>query len=545
MIQLRTLLFSLVLFGFVSIPFPIFAEVSPRGESDLLLIKKNHVKAKHSKNATAQNGAANGSAKETQKEEKKESVSKSSKSAQESYYKSIVQIKVTYQEPEYHQPWKKKNPRVRRGVGVVTEGNRILIPYSLLPDATLVEVKKYSSYSEMKAIVFRQDPESNLALLRVEKQNFFDDLVPLGFSPVVVFPKQVNVYQLDNSGSIQSTAAALLSMDMDQMPLGQVELPVVDLSSSEGLNGFGEVVIENGKVTGLLYDFTSGKNSGRIIPSFIIQKFVHTPGTNVFGYKGFRFRPITDGAVKKYYGMEEGDSGILVADVIPGSSASGVLKLEDVILEFGGKNVDSKGYIDHPLYGKQVLSFLAHSGDSFGYSLGKEIPMLVLRDKKKIQLSMKLKPFPYSAVRIPYKSIPNSNDYAVEGGFVFLELSEALLEEWGKDWRSRVDRKLLYLYDYSKFHEKEGDTGRIVLLSQVLPDESNDGFHDFSFKIVEKIDGQDVKSVADLKRNIREGKSNYAVISLDDGNQIALDRTKLGEINERIYKSYKIRFSGN
>ncbi|EMO58754.1 hypothetical protein LEP1GSC161_4227 [Leptospira santarosai str. CBC1416] len=167
-----------------------------------------------------------------------------------------------------------------------------------MPDATLIEVKKYSSYSEMKAVVFRRDPESNLALLRVEKKDFFDDLIPLTFSPVVVFPKQVNVYQLDNSGSIQTTSVNFLSMDMDQMPLGQVELPIVDVSSSEGLNGSGEVAIENGKVSGILYEFTSGKNSGRMIPSFIIQKFIETPGTDVFGYKGFRFRPITDGSVK-------------------------------------------------------------------------------------------------------------------------------------------------------------------------------------------------------------------------------------------------------
>ncbi|EMG01147.1 hypothetical protein LEP1GSC123_0985 [Leptospira borgpetersenii str. 200701203] len=30
------------------------------------------------------------------------------KGIQEIYHKSIVQIKVTFQEPEYHQPWKKK-----------------------------------------------------------------------------------------------------------------------------------------------------------------------------------------------------------------------------------------------------------------------------------------------------------------------------------------------------------------------------------------------------------------------------------------------------
>ncbi|EMG23320.1 hypothetical protein LEP1GSC150_1189 [Leptospira interrogans serovar Copenhageni str. LT2050] len=66
-----------------------------------------------------------------------------------------------------------KNPRVRRGVGIVTEENQILIPYSLLPNATLIEVKKYSSYSEIKATAFRMDPEANLALLLVEKKDFF------------------------------------------------------------------------------------------------------------------------------------------------------------------------------------------------------------------------------------------------------------------------------------------------------------------------------------------------------------------------------------
>ncbi|WP_133124543.1 PDZ domain-containing protein, partial [Leptospira ellisii] len=271
------------------------------------------------------------------------------------------------------------------------------------------------------------------------------------------------------------------------------------------------------------------------------KQFLNTPGKDIFPYKGFRFRPVTDFAVRKYYGMGEKESGILVADVVPGSSASGVLKLEDIILEFGGKKVDSKGYVEHPLYGKQVLSFLAHSGDFFGYSLGKEIPITILRDKKRISLDMKLKPFPHSAVRIPFKNSPINNDYAVEGGFVFLELSEALLEEWGKDWRSRVDRKLLYLFDYAKFHEKEGDSGKIVLLSQVLPDESNNGFHDLSFKIVEKLDGKPVRSVKDLKTSIREGKDGYSLISLDDGTEIALDRARLDEINDRIYKSYKIR----
>ncbi len=135
----------------------IFAE---KAKSDLIPIKKKHYKNLSQKNSmkllfmnrnfrdrTLQLDLSDKvklGVGTTRRKTKKESLPLaktvlSGKETQEVYHKSIVQIKVTFQEPEYHQPWKKKNPRVRRGVGSVVEGNRILIPYSLLPDATLIE----------------------------------------------------------------------------------------------------------------------------------------------------------------------------------------------------------------------------------------------------------------------------------------------------------------------------------------------------------------------------------------------------------------------
>lgn len=457
------------------------------------------------------------------------------------FEKSIVQIKVSYQEPDYISPWKKKNPRVRRGVGIVVNGNRILVPAQILQYSTLVEVKKFSSYTETKADISRTDSETNLALLTVEEKGFFEDLKPLEFQQKIVYPQQIAIYQLDNSGSIQSASGALLSLDLDLYPQGQIELPILDVNSAETLNGNGEVIVSDGKAAGILFDFTGDKNAGRAIPSFLIRKFLGLSGkSDRIAYKGFRHRPVTDSATKEFYGISGKNEGILVAEVLPGSSADGVLKAGDVILEFGGKKIDSKGYFEHSTYGKQVFSFLAHAGDEFGYEIGKTVPVLILRDKKKMEMDLPLRPFPYSAVRIPHRDPSNRPDYYLNGGFLFLELSENYLLEWGKDWRSRVDKKLLYLYDYHKFRSLGEPQSRIVLLSQVIPDESNNGYHDIFGRILESADGISVNSIQDLMRKVRESKKDTVSLKLDDGTEVVLDKKEMAKANSRIGAQYKI-----
>ncbi|TGK59431.1 serine protease [Leptospira wolffii] len=459
--------------------------------------------------------------------------------SEEEFKKSIVQVKISYQEPDYFNPWKKKNPRVRRGVGIVVPGERILLPAHLLAYSTLVEVKKFSSYAETKAIISKIDSETDLALLKVEEEGFYKDLTPLEFHSSISYPKQVSIYQLDNSGSIQSSSGSLISLDLDQYPQGLVELPVLDVNSAETLNGNGEVLLENGNVTGILFEFSGDKNSGRAIPSFLIQKFLGKFGKSEIAFKGFRYRPVTDQATKNFYGITEKDRGIVVAEVLPGSSADGVLQPGDVILEFGGKKIDSKGYFEHPKYGKQVLSYIAHSGDEFGYQIGKEIPVSILRDKKPLEIKLPLKPFPYSAIRIPHRNPGLKTDYYFNGGFLFVELSEGYLLEWGKDWRSKVDRKLLYLYDYNKF-SSPGKEGKIVILSQVIPDESNNGYHEVGGRIVESVNGKPIRSVKDIAKQVKESGTRFVEVRLDDGTDVVLDKENLSSANKRIQTEYRI-----
>ena len=136
-------------------------------------------------------------------------------------------------------------------------------------------------------------------------------------------------------------------------------------------------------------------------------------------------------------------------------------------------------------------------------------------------------------------------EYLIKGGFIFAELSEFLMKEFGTSWRSRIDKKLLYLNDYYRMNKK-GDTGRYVLIVQVLPDDSNNGYHSLSFEIIKTINGKPLKSIRELDAAINEGSSlesgegKFLSLQTENGSEIVLDKSTLKEIDAKIQKKFGI-----
>ena len=373
--------------------------------------------------------------------------------------RSVVQVKVTYQRNNFLAPWQPKPPKTIGAIGTVIGKGQIIVLTNYISDYTLIEVKKYSSYSYFKAKPVKIDYESNLTLLEVEDKDFFNDLKPIDFENISSLNVSATFCQLDNSGVIQAARGQILGMDIEPYSMGNTELPQLEINSNEKLDGSGELIIHNSKIIGIVSEFSGSKNSGKGIPGLVVRQFLR--GKNlaqktIFPFKGFRFRPIVDNATREYFGLKKEKSGVLVAELFPYSGAWNNLKINDVILEFGEFKIDSKGFFEHPFYGKQSLSFIAHTGEEFGNRLGRSIPVKILRDKKELIVSLPLKPFPYNSVQIPYSNSQGKKPlYTIQNGFIFLELSEFLLQEWGNNWRSRIDKKLLYLYDYHRIHKNE------------------------------------------------------------------------------------------
>ncbi|MCB1176131.1 MAG: serine protease, partial [Leptospiraceae bacterium] len=201
---------------------------------------------------------------------------------------------------------------------------------------------------------------------------------------------------------------------------------------------------------------------------------------------------------------------------------------------------DSQGFFIHPDYGKQSIYFLGNAGFDLGFSKGSKLPLKILRNKKEIELKIPLKSFPYKAVKIPYRHYFGRTPYfTIVGGFMFTELTEFFLREWGSLWRSKVDKKLLYLNDYHKMHLKK-TSGKYILLVQVLPDESNNGYHNITLEIVESVDGKKVKSVKELQRIISKSEKEIIGIKLENGVTVAINKKKLDKIDQKISEKFSI-----
>ncbi len=469
------------------------------------------------------------------------SILSSESNSEDEYKKGILQVKITTQTPNFQFPWLKKKPISKDSIGAYTGKGQILVLASEVEYATSIEVKKFSSHTLANGVIERVDYESNLALITIEDQDFIKDLQPIQFQNKMETSKQVSILQLDNAGMIQSSRGRMTGIDMDNYTNSYTELPFLAISSNEKQEGVGELILLKDQFLGMLYRYNTSKNSGKAIPGFIINYFLkNQKKSSPFPFIGFKYRPLLDSDAKEYYGIDKKMEGILVDEIFPYSSADQVLQSEDIILEAGGYKIDSQGFFMHPEYGKQSINFLVNAGFLLGFSKGSQLPLKIIRNKEELNLEMTLKSFPYKAIKIPHMHNFGKNAlYTIRGGYMFIELTEFFLREWGTAWRSRADKKLLYLTDYAKFHEP-GESGRIILLVQVLPDESNNGFHHLSLEIVSSIGGQKIRSIKELNKKIDSAKEEIIGIQLENGVTITIEKKNLDEIDKKITKKFGI-----
>jgi hypothetical protein len=467
-----------------------------------------------------------------------------SESTKVSLDKHQLLVKVTYQNPNFLNPWKNKTPDIRIGVGTYIGENRLLIPASLLEYNTLIEVQSPEDSISKLAQVIKMDSEANLGLIEVkDPKDLFAKSESIQFNSNLVADTEVQVLIPDNQGEISKKRAELGKIQMETYSDGRIELPSIEISSNEALYGNGELIIglKNKQALGILYYFNKTKNSGRMIPGKIINLFIKSKAQ--FPFKGFYFQPINNEVTQNYYGLKKDQSGILIAEVILDSSAYGVLQTEDVIIKIGNFKIDNQGRFNHPIYGKLPLSYIFHSGDDLGFKFGSKVPVEIIRKKKKETLSLVLKEFPESSIQIPFGNPQNYKPgYLMVGGYVFMELNEFYLKEWGRNWRSSVDKKMLYKLDYHKFRKSSKDPKRVIFISQVFPDDSNNGFHDLRQDYIQEINGKPVTDLNQLHREIEKVKEkDWIVFKLESGIEIPIPAKNLDKLNLRIMKNFQIQ----
>src|SRR5438094_5017335 len=441
---------------------------------------------------------------------------------------ALVRVNVTGQSYDYFRPWQKKAPFSKRALGAVLSKGRVLVTADLVANQNFVELERAESGEKTAANVQVIDYEANLALLEPTEKTFLDGITPLEITPDTVVGDRLAAWQLEPTGALLATEGLVTTVQMTSYPIdvGEFLTYRVSIPMQYRENSYTVPLVKNNKLAGLLLRYDSRSQLLDAIPAPVITHFLkEADSQNYRGFPsaGFSFFPTRDPALREFAG-DKGKRGVYVTNVEPGTPAMRAgLKVGDILTSVGNHDIDENGNYVDPLYGKieftNLLTAHAYAGDM--------VPCHIQRDGKPMQLNVTLEHRDAKDYVSPPYYLDQPPRYYVLGGLIFQELSRQYLKEWGPNWQREAPQRLVYM-DHFQSELFPLPNRRVVILTQVLPANSTIGYDDLAYLTVTKVNGREIKSLADLAEAIKHPVKGFIKIeTAEDPKQIELDAAQV------------------
>ena len=455
---------------------------------------------------------------------------------------SLVRVNVTGQAYDNFRPWQKKPSFSKRGLGAVLSRGRVLVTADLVANSNYVEMERAESGEKTAANVGVIDYEANLALLEPTDKKFLDGLTPLEFAADTVVGDRLAAWQLESNGALAVTEGLVTTVQMMRYPVevGQFLAYRVSISMQYRENSYTVPLVKNNKLAGLLLRYDPRSQVLDAIPEPIIRHFLkEAESGNYRGFPsgGFSFFPTRDPQLRVFAGQTGKASGVYVTSVEPNSPAMKAgLQVGDIITGIKNNEIDQNGNYVDPLYGKieftNLLTAHAFAGDA--------VPMQVQRGGQVMPLTLTLEHRPAKDYVIPPYNVGQPPFYYVLGGLIFQELSRQYLREWGGNWAKDAPPRFVYFDRFQSELFPEGKR-RVVILSQVLPATSTIGYDDLAYLTVTKVNGKEIKSLADLAEAVKTPMEGFIKVETEeDPKQLELDAKQVAEEASALQQNYGI-----
>ncbi|CAN5362729.1 S1C family serine protease [soil metagenome] len=427
-----------------------------------------------------------------------------SRAAEGDIARSILRVNVTSQGYSFRLPWQKESPSSQRGLGALIGDGKVLVTAEIVVNSTYIEIEKPHSGEKISAVVEGVDYEANLAVIVPEDpeaaEPFFADLQPLEVAEEVSVGDQLEVWQFEPNGTSVSTGVTVDKFDLGRYFLDSAFFLVYEaggtLQYRDG--SYNLPVLRDGKLAGMLMEYSSASQSSKILPASIIHHFLTdlaAPPYRGFPNFGIKFARTLDDQLREALDMGGRQGGIFVSAVLPGTSAeaSGIEE-GDVILEIGGHPVDARGnYVDEKL-GTLSIAHLV-KGDVYA---GDIIEVKILRNGEEMAIPVTLVRKDPEKYLVPPYMFGRGPNYLIMGGMLFQELTLPFLQSAGDKWETHAPFKLVYANSHPEHYEDEGRE-KLVFLSGTLPSRSALGYEQLSSLIVDSVNGRKINKIQDLE----------------------------------------------
>ncbi len=431
-------------------------------------------------------------------------------------------------------PW---NSYISRstGSGFIINGNRILTNAHVVSNATFIEVRKHGETKRYEARVSHISHDSDLAIVTLKNDvpDFYDtDYLSLGDLPDA--QQEVTAYGYPVGGdSLSVTRGVVSRIERSVYVHKNRSLISVQVDAAINPGNSGGPVLSGGKVVGVvMQSMNSSENVGYIIPTEVVKHFLVDLRDNRYdGFPtlGILHQEIESPALRDKYGVTSEQSGVLVSMVYPGAPAEGILMKNDIITHIDGRKIANNGMVE--LRHRETIAY-EHFVDM--HQVGESIELKVIRDAKPKELKVELTKTIDTFELVAAPSFEEKPSYFIFGGFVFMPLTDDLITASRR--RMGFDDKVLNL---KRFWPTEARK-EAVILTRVLPANSNKGFHDVSFVLIEKLDGKTFQDFESFYKLVQSSKSDFIKLEDEFGYQVVIDRKKALSSQEQILKLYNV-----
>ena len=429
-------------------------------------------------------------------------------------YQSVFKLKVSKCHPWYSRPWVRlpQEPSTSTAWAYDKKNKYVLTNNHCVDDAVSVQVYKRGVPKPYNADVLCRAPELDLALLRVDDDQFWENIEPIPLETSSTYMGDaVSVVGYPTGGRICVTSGVVSRVDYRNT---NAFLTIqIDAAINPGNSG-GPVLNEEGNCVGIAFSKNISKrleNIGYIIPVEVIKHFMKHYESNqkYLGVcsRGFDFQLLENDAVRKHLGLDdplpikqintapsspddivkslqqEGDkkindakneiqtevenssqqqlgppySGIRVTYIPVWGSCYGILQEGDIILELDGHRIENAGTIKFHDGEYIMLDYLFTQK-----MVGDVMKVKLVRNNEIIFVE-----YPLEARKYLIPSKPDHLKYLIVGGLVFLPMSSNV-----------VNRKSICNELRSTCYRPHRDSvdEEMVILQDILTHKSNLGY---------------------------------------------------------------------
>lgn len=443
---------------------------------------------------------------------------------------AVVKVHIVKHNYEITSPWNSDSQK-GSGSGLIIKDNLILTNAHVAADATFLEVQRHGETKRHEAEVVYISHASDLALLRTKDPNVYKDITPLELGDLPKTQAPVEVYGFPIGGNTLSVTRGVVSRIEKQNYAHTGEnLIAIQVDAAINYGNSGGPVISDGKVVGVAMQ--SGiltENIGYMIPTPIVNHVLNDikdGKVDGYGFHGFLTQSLDNPAMRRKYGLNDEQTGILVHKVYANSPATNKIQIGDIVTQIDGHKIENNGTVEF-----RPGEFIDHTHYIDMHQIGDNLNITVIRNGETKDIALHLDKAGQEYLLVKPKQYDKQPTYFIFGGYIFMPLNQDLVDSM-ENLPARIGA-----LTYEAPDEKRSEA---VLLTKVLPADINKDHHQDTNLVVEKINGEPVKNFNDFYTKLQNSTDDFITLATSDDYQIIIDRKEAISRQPKILAQYGI-----